>query len=127
MLKSKKACNKLETLFLTLLFCLVFAGQGFAADCLETATIWKDCVSMPGDTTINDTVYKKITTEKELAWLSKNIENNAILLNDLDMGGKLWIPIAAGSGTPKYAHVFDGNGHVVRNLYINGDELSAEC
>jgi len=114
---------KLNQIFVLII--LLAFGQGFAADCLETATIWKDCVSTPGDTTINDTVYKKITTEKELAWLSKNIENNAILLNDLDMGGKLWIPIAAGSGTPKYARVFDGNGHVVRNLYINGDELSA--
>lgn len=105
---------------------MLAVGQAFAAaDCLETATIWKDCVSMPGDTTINDTVYKKITTEKELAWLSNNIGNNAILLNDLDMGGKLWIPIAAGdgSGTRKYGKVFDGNHHRISNLYVNAEEL----
>ncbi len=105
---------------------VLLASQGFAAaDCLETAKIWRDCVSAPGDTTINDTVYKKITTEKELAWLSNNINNNAILLKDLDMGGKLWIPIAAGKGDRKYEKVFDGQYHIIRNLYINGDELSA--
>ena len=106
---------------------MLAVGQGFAAaDCLETATVWKDCVSQPKDTTIGGVKYKKITTEKELAWLSNNIGNNAILLNNLDMGGKLWIPIAAGNGSDKkYEKIFDGNGHVISNLYINGDKLSA--
>lgn len=118
--------NKLVNRILLLLsVIIVTAGQGFAADCLETATVWKDCVSAPGDTTINGVSYKKITTKKELAWLSKNYGNNAILLSDLDMGGKLWVPIAAGDGggTRKYGKVFDGNHHRISNLYVNAEEL----
>ena len=110
--------------YLALILTLTAFGQAFGADCLETATIWKDCVSQPKDTTINGVTYKKIKTEKELAWLSNNYGNNAILLNDLDMGGKLWIPIAAGKGDKLYSKIFDGNNHVIRNLYINGNELS---
>ena len=112
---------------LTLLVWLVLGmGTAFAdGDCLETATIWKDCVSAPSDTTIDAVTYKKITTEKELAWLSKNYANNAILLKDLDMGGKLWIPIAAGdgNGNAKYGKIFDGNHHRISNLYINAEEF----
>ncbi len=112
-----------KLVLLTLL--MLGAGSAFGADCLETATIWKDCVSQPKDTTINGVTYKKITTEKELAWLSKNYGNNAILLSDLDMGGKLWVPIAAGDGggTRKYGKVFDGNHHRISNLYINAEEF----
>ena len=110
-----------KLVLLTLL--MLGVGSAFGAgDCLETATVWKDCVSQPKDTTIGDVTYKKITTEKELAWLSKNINNNAILLNDLDMNGKLWIPIAAGDGGSKYGKIFDGNHHRISNLYINAED-----
>ena len=111
-----------KTLTLLVMFVLGM-GTAFAdGDCLETATVWKDCVSAPSDTTIDAVTYKKITTEKELAWLSNNYANNAILLKDLDMGGKLWIPIAAGDGTNKYSGIFDGNNHRISNLYVNAED-----
>ena len=46
--------------------------------------------------------------------------------NDLDMGGKLWIPIAAGDGNgsnKKYGKIFDGNNHRISNLYINAEDF----
>ena len=107
---------------------LFLVGQGFAA--------W-DGVSKeePSTQTINDTTYYIINTEAKLAWYadaakgSDNKENfnrnHARLTADLDLGGHLWIPIAAGKGTPSFGKIFDGNGHVIKNLYINGSELAS--
>lgn len=125
--------NKFKILVCTA--CLMLVGQGFAAeDCLETATVWKDCVSAPEDTTIEGVSYKKITNVKELAWFAQNyadqtdpknpIPYNAILKSDIDLAGKLWIPIAAGDGSKRYGGIFDGNGHVIKNMYINASELA---
>lgn len=70
-----------------------------------------------------------IDTEAKLAWYATaEKENNyaqcnAKLTADLDLGNKLWIPIAAGTGTPTFSRTFDGNGHTIKNLYINGADL----
>lgn len=70
-----------------------------------------------------------IDTEAKLAWYAAaEKENNyaqcnAKLTADLDLGNKLWIPIAAGTGTPTFSKTFDGNGHTIKNLYINGADL----
>ena len=43
--------------------------------------------------------YYIIDSEAKLAWYAKNYsDGNAKLTADLDMGGKLWTPIAAGDG-----------------------------
>ena len=69
--------------------------------------------------------YYIINTEAELAWYAANYSNwNARLNANLDLGGHLWIPIAPGQGNARYAKIFDGNGHVIKNLYINGTELA---
>jgi len=87
----------------------------------------------PARDTKNDKVCI-IDTEAKLAWyavVNKNDNDNnytkcdAKLTADLDLGGKLWIPIAAGKGSDKYLKNFDGNGHIIKNLYINADELHA--
>ena len=94
--------------------CLVFVGQGFAA--------W-DGTSTEQPTKEGD--YYIIDTEAKLAWYAKNwSQGNARLTANLDLGGKLWTPIAAGQGNAKYSKIFDGNGHVIKNLYINGTELA---
>ena len=72
-----------------------------------------------------------IDSEAKLAWYAAaSKENNytkcdAKLTADLDMGGKLWTPIAAGTGEQKFAKIFDGDNHIIKNLYINGTELAA--
>ena len=74
--------------------------------------------------------YCIIDSEAKLAWYaSDDKENNyaqcnAKLTADLDLGKKLWTPIAAGTGDQKYSKIFDGNGHIIKNLYINGSELA---
>ena len=69
--------------------------------------------------------YFIIDSEAKLAWYAKHYdEGDAKLTADLDMGGKLWTPIAAGTGSAKYRKIFDGNNHVIKNLYINGSELA---
>jgi uncharacterized repeat protein (TIGR02543 family) len=70
--------------------------------------------------------YYIINTEAELAWYGANYNSgNAKLTADLDLGGHLWIPLAAGKGDKYYGKIFDGQNHIIKNLYVNGDELSA--
>ncbi len=69
--------------------------------------------------------YYIINTEAELAWYGANYNSgNAKLTADLDLGGHLWIPMAAGKGDKYYGKIFDGQNHIIKNLYVNGDELA---
>lgn len=100
--------------FFLFVVCLFGMGQAFAA--------W-DGTSKTQPVKEGD--YYIINTEAELAWYAANYSNgNARLNANLDLGGHLWIPIAAGQGNAKYDKIFDGNGHVIKNLYINGTELA---
>lgn len=98
-------------LFVTALFGM---GQAFAA--------W-DGTSKTQP--VKEDGYYIINTEAELAWYGANYNSgNAKLTADLDLGGHLWIPLAAGKGDKYYGKIFDGQNHIIKNLYINGDELS---
>lgn len=110
--------------------CLALMGQAFAMDA------WVDAASSkaPADTTIEKKTYYKIGTAAELAWFMKqtdldnqdtSVSINAILTADIDLGGKLWTPIAPGTGETRYQGIFDGNGHAIRGMYIKGTELIA--
>ena len=95
--------------------CLLGLGQAFAA--------W-DGTSKTQPAKEGD--YYIINTEAELAWYGANYNSgNAKLTADLDLGGHLWIPMAAGKGDKYYGKIFDGQNHIIKNLYINGDELAA--
>ena len=55
-----------------------------------------------------------IGTAAELAWFAKNgAQGSAKLTADIDLAGYDWTPMAKLYGT------FDGQGHVIRNLYIS--------
>jgi len=108
--------NCYMTRFITLVCLVLGMGQVFAAwDGISKVEPTKD-----GDTYIID-------TESKLAWYAENhTKGNAKLTADLDLNGKLWTPIAAGTGNQTYSKIFDGNGHIIKNLYINGTELYAK-
>ena len=94
---------------------LIFACQAFAA--------WDGTSKVKPDTAGG---YYIIDTEAKLAWYGANYNSgNAKLTADLDLGGHLWIPLAAGKGDKYYSKIFDGQNHIIKNLYVNGDELSA--
>lgn len=55
-----------------------------------------------------------IGTAAELAWFAKNgAQGSAKLTADIELAGYDWTPMA------KLYGAFDGQGHVIRNLYIN--------
>ena len=112
--------RKIEKLYSFLFVaCLLGLGQAFAA--------WDGSIATTDpDTEIGSdgNIYYKIETEAQLAWYAANYEKgNAKLTADLDMGGHLWTPIAAGDGSKKYNKVFDGNHHRISNLYINAEDF----
>lgn len=70
----------------------------------------------------------QITSGNELAWLADNvnkantgISHNAILLNDIDLGGLQWTPIGGEVGYTQYTFngCFDGNGKTIVGLNIS--------
>ncbi|MBP5247587.1 MAG: InlB B-repeat-containing protein [Fibrobacter sp.] len=107
---------------------LLVTGQALAIDA------WVDFASKkaPADTVIQSKSYYKIASAADLAWLLKqsdldnldtNIGINAILTSDIDLSGKLWTPIAPGTGETRFTGIFDGNGHTIQNMYIKGTEI----
>ena len=103
---------------------MLVAGQAFAA--------WNGNMEKPETSKIDSKDYYIIKNEAQLAWFANETNKakgyktniNAKLDADLDMGGKLWTPIVAGKGDRKFTGIFDGDGHVISNLYINGDQLA---
>lgn len=98
--------------------CLVLVGQGFAVE------KWTDVAVQPGQ----DGGYYIINNEQELAWIALNTMNKEstykIKLNaDLNLKGKLWLPIGAGHGGNGFKGEFLGQGHSISNVYIKSDEL----
>lgn len=110
--------NKLKVL--TLMACLVLVGQGFAMDS------WIDHKSTetpdkPGD-------CYQIKSAGDLAWYAnfvnkqgQHAESCAELLSDIDLSGNFWVPISYKGVRHKVN--FNGNGFIIRNLYISAEEL----
>lgn len=69
-------------------------------------------------------VYQ-IGTGAELAWFANAVNNGstsiqACLTADIELCGYAWTPI--GDASHKYTGTFDGNGHVIQNLFIDTTE-----
>lgn len=104
---------------------MLFVAQAFAA--------W-DGTSMeePEIQEIEGKNFYLINNEAELAWFANETNKNpgarlninAKLNADLDMGHKLWTPMAAGKGDVAFEGIIDGDGHVISNLYINSEEIA---
>ena len=103
-------------------------GTAFAANCAANYVAPENAV-WDGTSTQEPCTkdgYYIIDNAKKLAWYGANYNSgNAKLTADLDLGGHLWIPMAAGKGDKYYGKIFDGQNHIIKNLYVNGDELSA--
>ena len=92
---------------------MLAVGQAFGVE------KWTDEAVKPGQ----DGDYYIINNEKELAWIALNTMNKEstykIKLNaDLDLKGKLWLPIGAGHGGNGFKGEFIGQGHSIKKLYI---------
>ena len=106
---------------------LLFASQVFAAETIEK---WTDVAVEPQVENIGGKDYRMIYTANELAWISLKTKGggssyNVKLMNDIDLAGKLWLPICAGNHSTGWAGIFDGNGHSIRNLHIRGADIIA--
>ena len=72
----------------------------------------------------NNSYY--INTSSELAWISNEVNNGntfegkiIYLNNNLDLNNKEWTPI--GNSDNKFLGTFEGNNHIIKNLYINDE------
>ena len=122
-----------RTLLGILLFCLLGVGQGFAALDCATGTGWGDFLTQEATKGSDD--YYEIDTPEKLAWISCKMKHDngnfktakVKLTQSIDMQGnlgKVFIPIAAGTGTPpSFIGIFDGQGFTISNLYINTAEI----
>ena len=116
------------TRIIMLISLVVGMGQVFAA--------W-DGVSKEKPSKNTEGVFL-IENEAQLAWLSDslnikesnqgtlNYKVNVKLMTDLDMGNHLFVPICGGGGDRHYTGVFDGNGHIISNLTINGETIAKQ-
>ena len=74
--------------------------------------------------TPNDDGIYEIRTGAELAWFAQQVNSgegagyNAVLMNDISLNWCDWAPIGT-SNTKAFKGSFDGNSHVIGDLYIN--------
>jgi hypothetical protein len=66
--------------------------------------------------------FTEICTPEELLNISNNTGKNFRLVCDIDMSGRTWVPVdwPIRYGSDALSGVFDGNGHVIKNLNIKG-------
>ena len=123
----------MEKNILTNRFCGVFVCAIMLFVAQAFADAW-DGTSMkePEIQEIEGKNFYLINNEAELAWFANETNKNpgarlninAKLNADLDMGHKLWTPMAAGKGDVAFEGIIDGDGHVISNLYINSEEIA---
>ncbi|MCL1874028.1 MAG: hypothetical protein FWF85_07920 [Clostridiales bacterium] len=69
----------------------------------------------------------KIYTEQDLWNIRNNLSGSYVLMNDLDLSkvnDGQWVPIgdnSTNSNASMFTGVFDGQGHIIKNLTITGD------
>ena len=109
-------------------FILLAFGQGFAALDCANGTGWGDFLTQ--SITKGSDNYYAIDTPEKLAWVACKTTNGALqsekfkLTKDIDLQGKLFIPIAAGKGDARFKGTLDGQGHTIKGLYIKGSEIA---
>lgn len=111
---------------------LLAVGQAFA--------VWDGSIATTApetETGADGKTYYLIDSEAKLAWFAEQVNGgqwsyNAKLIANLDMSNpdpskkSLWTPIAVGNGSggsKVFKGTFDGNKHVISNLYISAEEL----
>ena len=123
----RASCPIVKTLALS--FLIAGVSQSFAAWDGKSKT-------EPKKETIDKKEYYLIENEANLAWFRDAVNNvpfkekkdtvvkiNAKLKASLDMGGKLFVPIAVGTGSVCFGGIFDGNGYSISNLYLDSEKL----
>lgn len=123
--------NKFKILVCTA--CLMLVGQGFAAALTcNTGTVWGGFTTQ--EVTPDEYGYYDIDMPEKLAWIACKTTHDSTnykaaqvrLTQDIDLNSKLFIPISAGKGDPKFRGTIDGQGHTIRGLYIKGSEIVNE-
>ena len=120
--------NKFKILVCTA--CLAFVGQGFAALDCNTGTVWGEFTTQSASKAKDG--YYVIDTPEKLAWVACKTTNGELqsekfkLTQDIDLEGKLFIPIAAGKGDARFKGILDGKGFTIKGLYIKGSEITKE-
>ena len=123
----RASCPIVKTL--ALFFLIAGVSQSFAAWDGKSKT-------EPKKETIDKKEYYLIENEANLAWFRDAVNNvpfkekkdtvvkiNAKLKASLDMGGKLFVPIAVGTGSVSFGGIFDGNGYSISNLYLDSEKF----
>ena len=96
---------------------------------------WTQCADLayPGDVMKEDTRLVTIPSQKregkwfvelgstdEVWWVKNQIRNNSslnvVLVNDLDFEGEDAESLISNYGNPEYYGIFDGDGHVIKNM-----------
>lgn len=103
-------------LAVTLIFSMVLAPLASALPVLRAGNDW-----VPAET--DGWVW--VGTAEELAYINRNqasyLDRNIRLTGDIDMTGYDWVPI--GNEAAAFSGIFDGKGHQIRGLVIEGGTL----
>lgn len=82
---------------------------------------------------LNGTIVRpiKISSVEDLRWLTNKVNNGEsfdgyyiVQTDDIDLGEMEWMPIGYFGSGKYFSGIYDGKGHVIKNLKIHGDTSS---
>jgi hypothetical protein len=83
---------------------------------VKSATI-ADWTPVDGGTALSDATIE-IYHATDLENVKNNMAGNYLLMNNIDLGGATWTPIAGDRGIP-FTGTFNGNGHTISNYTLS--------
>lgn len=98
-------------------------AESYTLNVVMTALADGDYGTEPSAAPLAADGYYEISNGAQLAWFVQQVNSGSgasykvRLMADIDLGNLDWTPI--GTSTKNYTGTFDGNGHVIRGLYIN--------
>ncbi len=91
---------------------LKFVGLGSAVITYTTdADAFSTGATLTQNITVEDMNYNLATVE-DLKNIANNLNGTYKLMNDIDLGGEVWVPLGTFTGS------LDGQGHVIKNMKI---------
>ena len=107
------------TLILTIIICVAVFPLVASAEILIPPGFLAPIEPIPDDVREENIVRVNNENIRNIDWFQAG--KYYILTEDIDLSDEEWVPIGYESGATAFIGVFDGRGHVIRNMTITGD------
>ena len=114
----KSLCLAMALIIFTAIFPQYTANQVSAEEYVIKGKFLLAMTPPPGDSI-------PVSNRAQLEAIANNLSGKYHLTADIDLSGGVWTPIGTPYNNNRFAGIFDGQGHVIRNLTVTGNRSYA--